>query len=75
MATVTINNSPFHSQASITRVYGYISSQYECGYHTGLDLVSSNRAIYPTYDGTITYLHTSSSGALGVQTQVLDGAR
>lgn len=75
MSTVTINNSPFHSQATITRVYGYISSQYECGYHTGVDLVSSNRAIFPPFDGTITYLNTSGSGALGVQVQVIDGAR
>ena len=75
MATVTISNSPFHSQASITRVYGYVSSSYSCGYHTGVDLVSSNRAIFPTFDGTITYLNKSGSGSLGVQVQIIDGAR
>lgn len=74
MATVTINNSPFHSQSSITRVYGYISGSYSCGYHTGVDLVSSNRAIYPPFDGTVTYLNKTGSGSLGVQVQVIDGA-
>lgn len=74
MATATISNSPFHSTASITRVYGYISSSYSCGYHTGVDLLSSNRAIYPTYGGEITYLNTSGSGSLGVQVQIRDSS-
>lgn len=72
--SVTISNSPFHSTASITRVYGYVTSAYSCGYHTGVDLVSSNTALFPVFDGTITYLNTSGSGSLGVQVQFIDGA-
>ena len=53
MATVTISNSPFHATSSITRVFGYVSSSYSCGYHTGVDLVSSgDLTIYSPFDRT-----------------------
>lgn len=42
MSTVTIDNSPFHNQCRVTRIYGYRTSSYYCGYHTGIDLVPTS---------------------------------
>lgn len=76
MATVTISNSPFHATSRITRVFGYVSSSYSCGYHTGVDLVSSgDLTIYPPFDGQVTQVNNTPSASLGVNVQMRDGAR
>lgn len=78
MATVTINNSPVHSESSISRVYGYISSSYSCGFHTGVDIVphgttGNNPPIYPTYNGEIVYINRSDpTNALGYYVVIKD---
>ena len=50
MASVTINNSPFHETSRITYPYGVADSGYSCGYHTGVDIVANSGTgayIYP----------------------------
>lgn len=75
MSTVTISNSPFHATSVITRVYGYVSSSYSCGYHTGVDLVSQgDLTIYPPYAGQVTQVNNTPSASLGVNVQIRDGA-
>lgn len=80
MAEVTISNSPFHVQARITRVYGYRSSSYSCGYHTGVDIVpvnagGSNNNEYSVCNGQVTNVINSTSQALGTQVQIYDTDR
>lgn len=77
MSEVTISNSPFHVQARVTRVYGYRSSDYSCGYHTGLDLVpnSDNYTEYSVCNGTVTNVVNSTTQALGTQVQIYDTDR
>lgn len=70
MATFTINNSPIHEQMTITRVYGYVTSSYACGYHTGVDFVrvgGGNPLLYSCVSGTVVNTINSSSQALGTQ--------
>lgn len=80
MSTVTINNSPFHVQARITRVYGYRSSDYQCGYHTGVDIVPVNATgdninEYSVCNGVVTNVVNSTTQSLGTQVQIYDTSR
>lgn len=77
MSEVTISNSPFHVQARVTRVYGYRSSSYQCGYHTGIDIVpnSNDFTEYSVCNGTVTNVINSTTQALGTQVQIYDTDR
>lgn len=77
MATVTIPNSPVHSDIIITYPYGVVDSGYSCGWHTGVDFApygstENNPILYPVKEGTVVYTNTDTSQALGVQAQILD---
>lgn len=77
MATVTIPNSPVHSEIQITYPYGVADSGYSCGWHTGVDFApagttENNPVLYPVKDGTVVYTNTNTSDRLGVQAQILD---
>lgn len=80
MSEVTISNSPFHVQSRITRVYGYVSSDYSCGYHTGIDIVpvnsgGTNNNEYSVCNGRVTNVINSTSQRLGTQVQIYDTDR
>lgn len=80
MSTVTIGNSPFHVPCRITRVYGYRSSDYSCGYHTGTDFVpvqsgGTNNALYSVCNGIVANVINSTSQALGTQVLIYDTDR
>ncbi len=71
MSEVTINNSPVHSQSTISRVYGYVSSDYSCGWHTGVDFVPygttiANPPLFSPVNGEVVYINTTTTNALGV---------
>lgn len=56
MATVTINNSPVHSDSIITYPYRIADSGYTCGWHTGVDFApygstENNPILYPVKKG------------------------
>ena len=75
--SVTINNSPVHSEAMISYPYGVSDSGYTCGYHTGVDIVPHGSTenlpmLYSCVSGTVVNIINSTSGALGVQVQILD---
>ena len=74
MSEVTISNSPFHTQARITRVYGYVSSSYTCGYHTGVDIVSNTSDLteYSVCNGQVINVINSTTQALGTQVLIYD---
>ena len=77
MATVTINNSPVHSDSIITYPYGIADSGYTCGWHTGVDFApygstENNPILYPVKKGVVVYINTTTTPALGVQAQILD---
>ena len=77
MATVTIGNSPIHSDAIITYPYGVPDSGYQCGWHTGVDFApygstENNPILYPVKKGRVVYINTTTTPALGVQAQILD---
>ena len=77
MATVTIDNSPVHSDAIITYPYGVADSGYQCGYHTGVDIAEygstpDNPWLYPVKEGTVVYVNRTTNVSLGVQCQIRD---
>lgn len=77
MASVTISNSPVHSESMISYPYGEIDSSYSCGWHTGVDIVPhgttvSTPPIYPCFNGEIVYINADSSQTLGLQVQIRD---
>lgn len=80
MSTVTIDNSPFHNQATVTRVYGYRSSSYSCGYHTGIDIIpttagGTNNYEYSVCNGQVVNVVNSTTQSLGTQVQIYDTDR
>ena len=77
MSEVTISNSPFHVQARITRVYGYRTTSYTCGYHTGVDIVpnTNDYTEYSVCNGEVTNVINSTTQALGTQVQIYDTDR
>lgn len=77
MATVTISNSPVHSQIQITYPYGVTDSGYSCGWHTGVDFAPSgntenNPWLYPVKEGRVVYVQNNPNNSLGIQAQILD---
>ena len=75
--SVTINNSPVHSDIIITYPYGVADSGYSCGYHTGVDFApygdtENNPILYPVKNGRVVYTNNTTDVALGVQCQILD---
>lgn len=79
MATVTIPNSPIHSESKISQIYGRHNPNisYTCGYHTGIDFVPSgetenNPYLYPCFDGEVVSINTNTSNALGVHCVIKD---
>lgn len=77
MATVTIPNSPVHSDIIITYPYGVVDSGYSCGWHTGVDFApygttENNPILYPVKEGKVVYTNSDTSQYLGVQAQILD---
>lgn len=55
MASITISNSPVHSESQISYPYGEINSRYSCGWHTGVDIVpygttGNNPILYPVFE-------------------------
>lgn len=75
MASVTINNSPFHEDSIITYPYGVIDSGYSCGVHVGVDIVANSGTganIYPVFAGQVVAVNTNPNNALGVYVQILD---
>lgn len=76
MATVTINNSPVHSEAIITYPYGVADSSYSCGWHTGLDfapygVTEANPWLYSVVSGEVVYIETDQNNALGIYVLIL----
>lgn len=76
MATVTINNSPVHSEAIITYPYGVADSGYSCGYHTGLDFApygetEANPMLYSVVSGEVVYIETDPNNTLGIYVLIL----
>ncbi len=71
MAEVTINNSPFHTQAQITYPYGIADSGYTCKFHTGVDIVTktSDREVYAVESGTVNFVKKELGEKLGIQVQ------
>lgn len=54
---------PFYGNMKITRIYGYISSSYNAGYHTGLDLVPTDgdNRLRSITSGVVQYARNSGS--------------
>lgn len=74
MATVTINNSPVHSDSILTAVYGETGSMWQ-RFHTGTDFAptgstSSNPPLFSVCNGTV-YSKTYDS-TLGNQIIIKD---
>lgn len=74
---IFIPNSPVHSDIIITRVYGYVSSSYSCGYHTGIDFAPygdtpANPDLYSVVDGEVVEVHTDPNNALGCYVVIED---
>lgn len=77
MATVTINNSPIHSDSILTSVYGDTGPSWSCGFHTGIDFAPygdtpSNPDIYSVSTGQVVEVHSSPSGSLGCYVVIAD---
>ena len=75
--SVTITNSPVHSEAMISYPYGVVDSGYSCGWHTGVDIVphgatENNPILYPVYSGQVVYISNDPNQALGCQVQIID---
>lgn len=76
MSTVTIPNSPVHSESIITYPYGITDPDYSCGWHTGLDFAPygatpTNPMLYSVVSGEVVQVVQPASGALGVQVLIL----
>lgn len=76
MATVTINNSPIHSDSTLTAVFGE-TGQYWQRYHTGIDFVPygstpANPDIYSVCSGTVVQISNSTSLWHGNMVLILD---
>lgn len=81
MAEYTTKYSPMHIDCTVGQPYGNISSNYTCGFHTGVDFPQSgvstqNPDLYSiTDDGEVVYVYKESTGkspVLGNQVQILD---
>lgn len=77
MAEVTINNSPVHSDATISYPYGVADSSYTCGWHTGVDIIPygstpNNPILFPVKKGRVVFTSNDPSNALGVRCYILD---
>lgn len=67
--SVTISNSPVHSEIMISYPYGEIDAGYSCGWHTGVDFVphgttENNPVLYPVESGTVVYINNTTNVAL-----------
>lgn len=77
MSTLTINNSPIHSDSIITYPYGIADSGYSCGWHTGLDFApygstERNPLLYSCVVGTVVQVNLTPSLALGNNVVIQD---
>lgn len=71
MSEVTINNSPVHSQSTLSAVYGE-TGEHWARFHTGIDFVpfgstENNPMLYSVCSGEVVYINTTTTPALGVQ--------
>ena len=69
MATVTINNSPIHSQSSLSAVFGETGPNW-ARFHTGIDFIPSggtmpNPLIYSVCIGEVVEVNLTPSASLG----------
>lgn len=65
MATVTINNSPIHSDSSLSAVYGDMGPNW-ANFHTGIDFIPygstpSHPDIFSVCTGTVVQISTDVS--------------
>lgn len=77
MATVTINNSPIHSDSILTAVYGDTGSSWSCGFHTGIDFAPTgdtpaNPDLFSVVTGQVVEIHSSPTGDLGCYVVIQD---
>lgn len=69
MSTVTINNSPIHSDSTLTAVYGETGSNW-ARFHTGIDFVpygstEANLPLYSCCQGEIVEVNLTPNASLG----------
>lgn len=74
--SVSINNSPVHSDSIITQEYGVVTGG-ACGYHTGVDIApygdtSPHPFLYPVFSGEVVQVNLDSSQALGLYVTIRD---
>lgn len=77
MSTVTINNSPVHSDIIVTYPFGIADSGYTCNYHTGIDFAPygttpANPTLYSVCNGTVIEVNLTPSDSLGNNVVILD---
>lgn len=77
MAEVTINNSPVHSDTSLSAVYGETGPNW-ARFHTGDDFIPygstpTNPEIYPVFSGTVVQVSTSTTLWHGNMVLIQDG--
>lgn len=77
MSTVTINNSPVHSDIIVTYPYGIADSGYTCGWHTGIDFApygttGTNPYLYSVCTGTVKEVNLTPSASLGNNVVIQD---
>ena len=75
MSTVTINNSPVHSDIIVTNPFGVSNPNYTCGWHTGIDFAPygstpSNPILYSVCNGEV--VETKYDSTLGYQILIKD---
>lgn len=76
MATVTINNSPIHSQSSLSAVFGETGPNW-ARFHTGIDFIPhgstpSNPDIFSVCSGTVVQVSNSTTLWHGNMVLILD---
>ena len=75
MSTVTINNSPVHSDIVVTNPYGVYNPNYKCDFHTGIDFAPTgstiaNPIMYSVCVGEV--VEVTYTNALGYQVLIKD---
>lgn len=75
MATIQSSVSPLHGTCTIGQPYGNVSSDYRCGFHTGIDFpasgVTGSLDIYSVCSGEVTQAGVVSGlTSLGYQVQI-----
>lgn len=78
MSTVTINNSPIHSQSSLSAVYGETGPNW-ARFHTGIDFIPSggtpaNPLLYSVCTGEVVQVNLTPSASLGNNVVIRDNS-